>query len=75
MSYRLPVLVSDIPANKEIMIPGDRYFKTGDKISLKDKLEELLSQSYEPVNYDMSLYDWDNIAKETAKLYDRLKTF
>jgi len=75
MSYRLPVLVSDIPANKEIMIPGDRYFKTGDKISLKVKLEELLSQSYEPVNYDMSLYDWDNIAKETAKLYDRLKTF
>jgi len=75
MSYRPPALVSDIPANKEIMIPGDRYFKTGDKISLKVKLEELLSQSYEPVNYDMSLYDWDNIAKETAKLYDRLKTF
>ena len=75
MSYSLPVLVSDIPANKEIMIPGDRYFTTGDQISLKEKLEEVLGQNYEPVNYDLSPYNWDNIARETAKLYEGLITF
>jgi len=29
MSYGLPVLVSDIPANKEVELPDERYFKCG----------------------------------------------
>ena len=32
MSYRLPVLVSDIPANKKVSLPGNKYFITGDEI-------------------------------------------
>jgi len=30
MSYGLSVLVSDIPANKEVELPAHRYFKCGD---------------------------------------------
>ena len=37
MSYGLPVLVSDIPANKEVDLPGERYFKCGDIDDLKEK--------------------------------------
>ena len=41
MSYGLPVLVSDIPANKEVELPDERYFKCGDVGDLKEKLSIL----------------------------------
>ena len=37
MSYGLPVLVSDIPANKEVDLPAERYFRCGDMDELKEK--------------------------------------
>ncbi len=72
MSYKLPVLVSDIPANKQVLLPDQGYFTTGDVESLKQKLNEMLKKEFEPVNYEMSSYDWDKIARETAKVYDKL---
>lgn len=74
MSYKLPVLVSDIPANKEVAIPEDRYFKTGDLESLTEKLKTILAQKYEPVNYDMSQYNWDTIAQQTAEVYEKIRS-
>ena len=35
LSYGLPVLVSDIPANEEVGLPSDRYFRCGDVTDLK----------------------------------------
>ncbi len=35
MSYGLPVLVSDIPANREVRLPVERYFRCGDVVDLK----------------------------------------
>jgi hypothetical protein len=32
-----PVLVSDIPANKEVELPLERYFRCGDVDELKEK--------------------------------------
>ncbi len=40
MSYGLSVLVSDIPANKEVRLPAERYFQCGDVANLKEKLKE-----------------------------------
>ena len=40
MSYGLPVLVSDIPANKEVALPADRYFRCGDTDDLKHKTDD-----------------------------------
>jgi glycosyltransferase involved in cell wall biosynthesis len=37
MSYGLPVLVSNIPANKEVELPAERYFRCGDVDDLKEK--------------------------------------
>jgi len=36
-SYGLPVQVSDIPANKEVKLPAERYFRCGDVDDLKEK--------------------------------------
>jgi len=32
-----PVLVSDIPANKEVELPAERYYRCGDVGELKEK--------------------------------------
>ena len=44
MSYGRPVLVSDIPANKEVELPAERYFQGGDVDDLKEKMEILLGK-------------------------------
>ena len=72
MSYKLPVLVSDIPANKKILLPEYRYFTTGNEDSLKSGLFEMLQQKFELVDYDMSPYDWDKIVLQTASVYEKV---
>ncbi len=72
MSYRLPVLVSDIPANTQISLSAQRYFITGDKESLKMKLDEMMNEEFKPVDYDLSQYNWDNIARQTASVYEKV---
>jgi len=37
LSYDLPVLVSDIPANKEVELPVELYFRCRDVGDLKEK--------------------------------------
>ena len=37
LSYGLHVLVSDIPANKEVDVSSERYFKCGDVDELREK--------------------------------------
>ena len=71
MSYDIDVLVSDIPANLEVNLPRDYYFKCGDWDDLAVKIEEKLSQS-EHVKYDLSRYNWDNIAEQTMETYKRV---
>jgi len=45
MSYGLPVLVSDIPANKEVELPAERYFRCGDVDELKEYFKMKLRDS------------------------------
>ena len=42
MSYELPVLVSNIPANNEVKLPSERFFTCGDSHDLQKKLEYLM---------------------------------
>lgn len=72
MSYDLPVLVSDIPANKQISLPENRFFLTGNEESLIRSLEEQLNHNFELVKYDLSPYNWDNIALQTKTVYDNV---
>lgn len=77
MSYGLPVLVSDIPANKEVELPDERYFKCGDVGDLKEKLSILLERSLSPSDRENirkqveEKYNWDKIADQTIAVYQK----
>ena len=69
MSYGRKVIVSDIPANREVGLPEECYFKCGDTTDLRNKLEAQLRDERPPV-YDMTRYDWDRIAEKTMQVYE-----
>lgn len=71
MSYSLPVVVSDIPANIEVNLPASDYFPCGDVEALSVALQKKLSHPYVDVPYDMSKYDWNTIAEQVAAVYNR----
>ena len=69
MSYKVPVVVSDIPANMEVGLPKENYFPCGDVKALAEKLHEVMSKPLVSVDYDMGKYDWDKIAREVDDVY------
>ena len=73
MSYRLPVLASDIPANKEVNLPLSCYFHLGENIlqNLCEALEQKLNDRTD-ISYDLSLYDWNKIAEQTIEIYKNI---
>lgn len=72
MSYHLPVLVSNIPANKEIGLEKSCYFPVGDVDALAAKLQKNMNEVYHHVEYDISKYNWDVIADQVCKVYQSL---
>jgi glycosyltransferase involved in cell wall biosynthesis len=73
MSYRLPVIASNIPANMEIGLPAECYFPVGNEQELTERLNKAIMEPTQPINYDMKKYDWDEIAKQVIKLYEQIK--
>lgn len=74
MSYNIDVLVSDIPANLQIALNKDDYYKTGDEENLKVNIIKKLSES-KPRHFDEILstkFNWDKIAAETNNIYTNL---
>ncbi|WP_455673056.1 glycosyltransferase family 4 protein [Phocaeicola sp.] len=69
MSYKLPVIVSNIPANMEVGLDYSAYFHVGNVKQLTEKLQANIDHPYQQIEYDMAKYDWDIIANEIAKLY------
>ena len=70
MSYNLDVLASDIPANKAVKLPSECYFENKNPDDLSAKLIEKLSSKGLSREYDLSAYNWDLIAGETAMVYE-----
>lgn len=73
MSYHLPVIVSDIPANLEVGLEKDVYFPMGNVEALREKLQKNVDKEYAPVRYDMAKYNWDTIAEQIAQLYQSIR--
>lgn len=69
MSYKLPVIVSNIPANLEVGLPHDNYFPVDDIDKLANKLQKNVTLPFYNVNYDMSSYNWDYIAEQVNQVY------
>ena len=79
MSYDLPVLVSDIAANKEINLRPERFFKCGDIADLREKLTLLLEKGLpeeEMKEYRQQIaekYNWQIIAEQTVNVYEKVQ--
>ena len=77
MSYGLSVLVSDIPANLEVDLPKERFFKCGNADDLETKMEKLLGIDIfenEKTKNKLQIvqkYNWQKIAKQTVKVYEK----
>lgn len=71
LSYGLPVVASDIPANLEVNLPAGHYFPLGDVETLAAKLREfaacpLTNEARESRRTLVTeRYDWLEIAKQT----------
>ena len=73
MSYGVPVIVSNIPANLEVGLPQEDYFSCGDVDALTDKLAKVIEQPLEHITYDLRKYDWETIADQVSEIYRKLK--
>jgi glycosyltransferase involved in cell wall biosynthesis len=78
LSFGLPVLASDIPANLEIGLGQERYFPLGDVAELAGQLRRSTSEGFEGHKREAQRawvrdhYDWDVIAESTRTVYQRV---
>lgn len=78
LSYGLSVLVSDIPANLEVGLSDNRYFRMGDCNDLAEKMQALLAQPYTHSDQESTRqstatrYNWNHVADQTMDLYLQL---
>jgi len=71
LSYSLPAIVSDIPANLEVSLPQDCYFTTANVTELSESLLKADKAVFTAQDYEkhLDLYDWTKIAKQVNDLY------
>jgi len=73
MSYGLPAIISDIPANLAIGLSQDTYFPMGDEKKLKEKMEKMIDEKPVRKEYSLDKYQWDHIAEQTINVYEQIK--
>lgn len=73
LSYDKDVVVSDIPANRLSCLDSGDFFETGNVDALARKLREKLDANVAIRHYDLSPYNWDNIAKQVSLLYNNIR--
>ena len=77
MSYGRLVLVSDIPANKEVGLDSSQYFECGNTEALRLAMEKLIrrnpseNERRQIVEFVRERYDWDRIAERTIGVYKK----
>ncbi len=78
LSFGLPVIASDIPANLELGLPEENYFSLGDTDELAQRIRDFVidvpqSEHVERVQqlrrWLAERYDWQVIAKKTCTVY------
>lgn len=68
MSHDLPIVATDIPAAHIIPLPEQNYCSDTDPQNMAEAIRRVLDSNTRPA-YDLSPYDWDNIANETLDVY------
>ncbi|MEI8658239.1 glycosyltransferase family 4 protein [Vibrio sp. Hal054] len=74
MSFSLPAIVSDIPANTEVGLNEQSYFPVGDVNSLASKLANLPEHTEVDYATYLDKYDWEKIAAQTVEVYKKAQS-
>lgn len=74
MSWSLPVVVSDIPANLEVGLDPQVYFPTGHVDSLAEQLTRWSQAGHVDYSRYLQRYDWDTIAARTLQVYQQTQS-
>jgi glycosyltransferase involved in cell wall biosynthesis len=75
LSYGLPVVASDIPANLEVGLSAEHYFPLGDVVALAAHLKDFAAQALTMEARDFrrawvsGRFDWKDIARRTLAVY------
>lgn len=78
LSYGLPVLVSNIPSNMEVVSDPSHVFQVGDTQDLSSKLATLVDLKFDPAEREAlgrenaRRFDWSDIALKTSEAYSEL---
>jgi glycosyltransferase involved in cell wall biosynthesis len=78
MSYGLSCVVSDIPANREVPLSQERYFKPGDIDQMGQRIQEFVLKPFmeedrkKQVELIKQSYNWDKIAVQTQQVYSTI---
>jgi glycosyltransferase involved in cell wall biosynthesis len=78
LSYRLPVLASDIAANLEVDVDGIDYFQCGDIQDLSAKLLTMSQRQSDAIRFSKVVdqlkaqYNWQLIAGQTRGVYEQV---
>lgn len=75
LSYGLPVLASDIPANLALAMAPERYFPLGDQHALAESLRNSMAQQPSELERNTQIemvrdrFGWDHVADSMSRLY------
>ncbi|HDN9008415.1 TPA: glycosyltransferase family 4 protein, partial [Aeromonas veronii] len=69
LSFSLPVVVSDIPANLAVALQQECYFPVGDVSALAERLNTQLTRGKVDYSDYLQRYDWQRIAGQTMAVY------
>ena len=78
LSYGLSCIASDIPANRNVDLGGERFFTPGDINLLADKLRFFLAEEFTYEDRDAQIkmvrenYDWAKVADSTFRVYEKV---
>lgn len=75
MSYGLSCIASDIPANRNVQLDANRFFKPGDINDITVRIREYIIKQWDDgdrkkqIKMIREFYNWEKIAEETMKVY------
>jgi len=69
MNYGLPILASDISANKSLRLRESDYFKVNDATNLAEHISLKLANPQPSCNYDLNAYTWESVSGQIAEVF------
>ena len=78
MSYGLPCIASDIPANRNVALSEENYFEPGNITGIVKSLNRFSMRPFTEKERKVQLqkivekYNWEDIAKKTLAVYKKV---